>query len=127
MGSERAQKKILDQVERGFRYIQDQRGQPIDPMYLFELMIANVVSTMVYGHGMEFTDRRFENLIHNFKRHIELESENALVQWFPCLRLIPFTPFRRRFTQHQQYYRALEAVTKKEIAEHRARGNSEEA
>ncbi|XP_030628943.1 cytochrome P450 2J6 [Chanos chanos] len=78
-------------IQEESKIIQDEvsheKGEPFNPKQMFHNGVANIICAMVFGHRFEYTDQRFQRILHVVSETMYLQSTiwAMLYEIFPSL------------------------------------------
>ncbi|MBN3325709.1 CP2J2 protein, partial [Atractosteus spatula] len=97
--------------------IEDEQGKPFNPHFLLNNAVSNIICSMVFGHRFDYSDNRFQRLLHLLSETIHLEGTiwTQLYEAFPViLKYLP-GPHNRVFKNYEE----LEAFVGEEVKRHK--------
>ncbi|KAK7888833.1 hypothetical protein WMY93_024393 [Mugilogobius chulae] len=94
----------------------EEQGMPFNPQATISNAVANIISSVVFGHRFEYTDERF-------RRFLQLDTEAVLLSGSPIAQLYDVFPGLMKHlpgphqTVHKNYYQILDFLME-EIKRH---------
>uniref|UniRef100_A0A8C4TH64 Cytochrome P450, family 2, subfamily V, polypeptide 1 n=1 Tax=Erpetoichthys calabaricus TaxID=27687 RepID=A0A8C4TH64_ERPCA len=64
VGKKSLESTIIEELGYFRQAIQEEQGRPFEPHFLINNAIANIICSMVFGRRFEYSDQRFQELLH---------------------------------------------------------------
>lgn len=96
MGKTSLQDVVIEEARELVQDITNTHASPINPVEYLTPSIANVICALTYGERFSHQDEKFRRLAMLVCENAAIQSRNGLVEFFPFLRFVPFSPFRAR-------------------------------
>ncbi|GAV01288.1 hypothetical protein RvY_12025 [Ramazzottius varieornatus] len=128
MGKTWLQDTIVEEAQELLSDIRAWDGKPVSPTDVITPSVANVICAISYGQRFSHTDERFRQMASLVSDNIRLTSKTNLIEYFPFLRLIPFTRFHDLFEKWTSNSQRLVAFMQSLVDEHKSNfrpGNDE--
>ncbi|XP_069050331.1 cytochrome P450 2J2-like isoform X1 [Lepisosteus oculatus] len=97
--------------------IEDEQGKPFNPHFLLNNAVSNIICSMVFGRRFDYSDNRFQRLLHLLSETMHLEGTiwTLLYEAFPViLKYLP-GPHNRVFKNYEE----LQAFVGEEVERHK--------
>ncbi|XP_003505292.1 cytochrome P450 2B1-like isoform X1 [Cricetulus griseus] len=74
MGKQSVEERIKEEARCLVEELQKSQGAPLDPMFLFQCITANIICSIVFGERFDYKDRQFLRLLDLFYQTFSLIS-----------------------------------------------------
>ncbi|OQV12035.1 Cytochrome P450 2J2 [Hypsibius exemplaris] len=101
MGKTWLQDLVIEEAVELVEDIKNANGKPVNPIQYLTPSISNVICAISYGQRFSHKDANFQRLTSLVGQNVTLAATNQLVEYFPFLRMIPFSKFRARYLAWQ--------------------------
>uniref|UniRef100_A0A8C4THZ7 Cytochrome P450, family 2, subfamily V, polypeptide 1 n=1 Tax=Erpetoichthys calabaricus TaxID=27687 RepID=A0A8C4THZ7_ERPCA len=117
VGKKSLESTIIEELGYFRQAIQEEQGKPFEPHFLINNAIANIICSMVFGRRFEYSDQRFQELLHLIFEALFLEGTiwAQLYNAFPTImKVLP----GRHHVMFSDYDKVVEFL-RSEIEEHK--------
>ncbi|XP_071790637.1 cytochrome P450 2U1-like [Asterias amurensis] len=88
---------------------------PLDPNHSLNTAVSNIVCSIVYGTRYEYDSIRFKRMLALLQENFELAGMAGLVNFFPFLKYVPLSGFRKFRSNLQEL---ISSLVTKSVREH---------
>jgi cytochrome P450 len=118
MGKSWLQDLIIEEARELVQDLEKTKAEPVNASEYLTPSVANVICAISFGQRFRHTDATFRRLTNLIGTNIQIGAKNQLVEYFPFLRFLPFSPFRSRYQAWWTNIRQLTAFLQTLVDQH---------
>ncbi|XP_072013984.1 cytochrome P450 2J4-like [Amphiura filiformis] len=97
IGKSRFQDQISTETDHVIKELAKYQSNPIDPHRILTIAISNVICAVMFGKRFEYTDSKFQELLHHLEAQFESSASSGILLFVPFF--AHFFPAFKRITK----------------------------